>query len=195
MIGAKARARFWQFAAKIAKPLPMSRTAKRLPLLLVALIGVLGLSRVAMAEELGSSGDWLAMTYQDGDKKLCYAISAPNKIGGQLSGRGPVGVLVTHLNGGSAKNQVSAALGYKPKSGSLVRLIIDGKPFILRKVDGDRAWAKDAVADDLILRSMRRGRRMLLTGETEDGQKIEDSFSLNGLSKSVRMAAGACGIE
>jgi hypothetical protein len=106
-----------------------------------------------------------------------------------------VGVLVTHLEGGGAKNQISAALGYRPKSGTLVRLIVDGKPYILRKVDGDRAWARDGAADDLILRAMRKGNRMLLTGVTEDGEEVEDTFSLSGLSKSVKMAAGACGVE
>jgi hypothetical protein len=184
---------FWQFIAELGKPRPMIRHLAALSFVCVAWIALAPCS--ARAEDLGSSGDWLARTHSDGAQKLCYAISAPQKSNAAIAGRGPVGVLVTHLEGGGAKNQISAALGYRPKSGTLVRLIVDGKPYILRKVDGDRAWARDGAADDLILRAMRKGNRMLLTGVTEDGEEVEDTFSLSGLSKSVKMAAGACGVE
>ncbi len=149
----------------------------------------------ALAEELGAAGQWLARAHQQDGAKLCYAISAPTESAGQVTDRGPVGALVTHVDGGATRDQVSVALGYAPKAGTLIRLNIDGKAYILRRIEGDRAWARDAAADRLILAAMKKGNRMVVTGVNDNGAKVEDIFSLAGLSKTLRMAAESCGFQ
>ena len=148
----------------------------------------------AGAEELGGSGQWLARVHQEGAQKLCYAISAPIESSGGPGGRGPVGALVTSSDGGATRDQISIVLGYQPKAGTVVRAAIDSKNYILRRIDGDRAWAKDEAADRMIVAAMKRGGRMRISGTTAEGDKVEDTFSLVGLSKTLRLVAGACSI-
>jgi hypothetical protein len=47
----------------------------------------------------------------------------------------------------------------------------------------------------MIVAAMRRGNRMRVSGTTESGVTVEDVFSLAGLSKALRLAAGACGLQ
>ena len=160
---------------------------------------VIGLAAIlatdhAAAEELGGSGQWLARSHQAGQQKLCYAISAPVESAGGPDGRGPVGALITSLDGGATRDQISVVLGYQPKTGTVIRAAIDGKNYILRRIDGDRAWAKDEAADKMIVAAMKRGNRMRVSGTTAAGDKVEDTFSLAGLSKTLRLVAGACSI-
>jgi hypothetical protein len=163
--------------------------------LATAAFGLAGLASTAMAEDLGGAGQWLARKHEESGRTFCYAISAPIQSSDAVDGRGPVGALVTNLEGGAARDQVSLALGYSPKAGTVIKATIDGKNYILRRIEGDRAWARDEAADRMIVAAMRRGNRMRVSGTTESGVTVEDVFSLAGLSKALRLAAGACGLQ
>jgi len=153
------------------------------------------LANAAAADELGGAGHWLARSHTENGLKFCYAISAPTESVGKLKDRGNVGALVTSLEGGATREQISVVLGYKPKSGTVIRAAIDGKNYILRRIEGDRAWAKDTAADQMIVAAMKRGNRMLVSGTSESGVEVQDTFSLSGLMKSLQTAADACGFQ
>jgi hypothetical protein len=111
--------------------------------LATAAFGLAGLASTAMAEDLGGAGQWLARKHEESGRTFCYAISAPIQSSDAVDGRGPVGALVTNLEGGAARDQVSLALGLAERDrhqGDDRRQELHSAPDRRR-----RAWGKDGL--------------------------------------------------
>lgn len=150
--------------------------------------------RATLAETLGGSGDWVALTTEQDGTKLCYMISAPIETTGRVKDRGKVGAMVTHANGGDARDQVSLVLGYFPQKGLPVRVTIGGRNYALTKFQGDRIWTSGDEADQDMVRAMKAGNRMTVAGVTTQGVKVQDTFSLKGFTKTHQTISAACGL-
>jgi invasion protein IalB len=159
-------------------------------------IGAASLPAAAQAEELGNFGAWYAFTQGEGEQKLCYMIAAPTQSLGQIPNRGEVGMMVTHQMGGKVRDQVSVALGFAPHKTKYTKAKVDKSGNILmRVVDGDRAWIRDAGADRELIGRMKGGHELVVTGMSGDGAASQDTFSLDGFSKAYAAISLACGVK
>lgn len=151
---------------------------------------------VAWAAELGAFGAWYAMTSGEGGEKLCYAISGPQVSLGKIPGRGEVGVMVTHLDGGTVRDQVSVALGFEPSKSKPTKVKVDKNGnFNMRLTDGDRVWIREASLDRKLVTQMRRGDNLIVSGLSSKGVASQDTFSLEGFSKAYEAISQACGVR
>lgn len=154
------------------------------------------LPAAAQAEELGNFGAWYAFTQGEGEQKLCYMIAAPIQSLGQIANRGEVGMMVTHQMGGKVRDQVSVALGFEPHKTKYTRAKVDKSGNILmRVVDGDRAWIRDAGTDRELITRMKGGDHLVVTGMSSNGAASQDTFSLDGFSKAYAAISLACGLK
>jgi Invasion associated locus B (IalB) protein len=150
----------------------------------------------AQAEELGNFGAWYAFTQGEGEQKLCYMIAAPIQSLGQIPNRGEVGMMVTHQMGGKVRDQVSVALGFEPHKTKYTRAKVDKSGNILmRVVDGDRAWIRDAGTDRELITRMKGGDNLVVSGMSSSGAASQDTFSLDGFSKAYAAISLACGLK
>lgn len=154
------------------------------------------LPAAAQAEELGNFGAWYAFTQGEGVQKLCYMIAAPIQSLGQIPNRGEVGMMVTHQMGGKVRDQVSVALGFEPHKTKYTRAKVDKSGNILmRVVDGDRAWIRDAGTDRELITRMKGGDNLVVSGMSSSGAASQDTFSLDGFSKAYAAISLACGLK
>ena len=154
------------------------------------------LPAAAQAEELGNFGAWYAFTQGEGEQKLCYMIAAPIQSLGQIPNRGEVGMMVTHQMGGKVRDQVSVALGFEPHKTKYTRAKVDKSGNILmRVVDGDRAWIRDAGTDRELITRMKGGDNLVVSGMSSSGAASQDTFSLDGFSKAYAAISLACGLK
>ena len=167
----------------------------------LAFTGVLALTQaagatVACAGEIGAFGAWYAMTAGEGGEKLCYAISGPQVSLGKIPNRGEVGVMVTHLDGGALKDQVSVALGFEPSKSKPTKIKVDkGGNINMRLTDGDRVWIREGSLDQKLVTQMKRGDNLVVTGLSSKGVASQDTFSLSGFTKAYEAISKACGVE
>ena len=150
----------------------------------------------AYAAELGSFGAWYAMTSGEGGEKLCYAISGPQVSLGKIPNRGEVGLMVTHLDGGALKDQVSVALGFEPSKSRPTKVKVDkGGNINMRLTDGDRVWIREGSLDQRLVSQMKRGDNLIVTGLSSKGVASQDTFSLDGFTKAYAAISEACGVK
>ena len=150
----------------------------------------------AYAGELGSFGAWYAMTSGEGGEKLCYAIAGPQVSLGKIPNRGEIGLMVTHLDGGALKDQVSVALGFEPSKSKPTKIKVDkGGNINMRLTDGDRVWIREGSLDEKLVSQMRRGDNLVVTGLSSKGVASQDTFSLDGFTKAYAAISEACGIK
>lgn len=167
------------------------------PSLLIAL-GVACLSAppvsAAPAKVLGTFQDWQAYLSVDGNKRLCYMASAPQKKEPATAKRGDVLVFVTHRPADKEWDVVNFQFGYPLKVNSDVRVVIDNKPYTLF-TDKETAWNRGAGDDKALVQAMVKAATMTVSGESERGTKTTDTYSLRGFSAAYKEISQACGIK
>lgn len=168
--------------------------ARLFPLLLGLMAPLL--MGVASADDLGNYGSWYAFTQGEGKDKLCYMIAAPSVSLGEVANRGEVGLMVTHQMGGKVRDQVSVALGFEPHKTKYTKAKVDkGSNVLMRLVDGDRAWIREANVDRQLVSKMKNGDNLIVTGMSSKGVATQDTFSLDGFSKAYAAISLACGLK
>jgi len=151
---------------------------------------------MAGAEDLGNFGGWYAFTQGEGKDKLCYMITAPTQSLGEIPNRGEVGLIVTHQAGGKVRDQVSVALGFEPHKTKFTKAKVDkNSNTLMRLVDGDRVWIRDASADRQLVARMKTGTNLIVTGMSSKGVASQDTFSLDGFSRGYAAISLACGLK
>ena len=144
---------------------------------------------------LGEEGDWVAYRSDSGDKRTCFISSEPKSSKGDYKkeNRGDVRVYVTHGPSQDITNEVSIKAGYDHKEQSSVLYIIDGnKKFSLFTLK-DRAWAETPELDSKIVKAMKSGNKLVVSGTSSRGTKTEDIYSLFGFTAALKLIDKACG--
>jgi len=143
-------------------------------------------------ESLGAFGDWRAYAYDEKGEKACYIASQPKKDEGDYKRRGEIYAMVTHRPADKVRDEVSLAAGYRYKSETRVKVLIDGKTFELLPHE-DTAWVPDSAGDRKLVAAMRSGKQMVVQGTSSRGTATKDTYSLMGFTKAYKAASKACG--
>ena len=154
-----------------------------------------GPARSANPTPINRFSDWLAQTYDDNGKTLCYATSSPKKQAGNFKSRGNPYIAITHAPQSGVRDQVSYIAGYELKPNSDVTLTIGKESFSLSVLQKDRAWAKDSGTDKAMIDAMRKGNSLTIKGTSSRGNEITDTYSLVGFSKAYQAIGTACKVQ
>jgi len=144
----------------------------------------------AQDQLLGTFKDWTAVSYQDGDRTVCYTVSKPQKSEGNYSRRGPVYVQVTRRaeQGGDV---ASFEAGYPFRESSQAEIRI-GEDVMTLFTKGQAAWTYDDAADQKLVEAMRKGTTMIVLGVSARGTNTTDSYSLIGFADAHNAVREAC---
>jgi len=148
-------------------------------------------ARAQEVKALGTFGKWVAATYQENGKQVCYMSGEPDRTEGAFKARGKPTLLITHRPGEKAYDIVSLVSGYEYQGDSDVTVNIAGKRFRLF-TNGDRAWARDAQTDKTIVQAMVKAGSAAITGTSNRNAVTTDIFILNGFAAAYRAIGEAC---
>ena len=137
--------------------------------------------------------DWSVLRQETDAGRLCYITSEPIEKKGDYnkSNRGETRVFVTHGPGKAERDVVSIVAGYVFKKQSEVELNIDGNRQSFFTLE-DRAWSFGQDEDKKIIRNMKRGNKLTVTGVSSRGNKTIDVYSLSGFTKAKQMLDKIC---
>jgi invasion protein IalB len=147
----------------------------------------------AQAEKLSDHGEWSAFKTTEGSSSVCYAGSEPQKDEGDYTNRGDIYVLVTHRPAIKELDVVSIEAGYEYQKDSDATVKIGGNKFSLFTTKGN-AWARDSDTDRKLVKAMKNGSVMVITGASWRGTKTKDTYSLAGFTAAYNAARKACGL-
>jgi Invasion associated locus B (IalB) protein len=141
---------------------------------------------------LGTFDDWESFTYQSGGNPVCYVYSVPKKSdSAKKVKRDPIYFLVTHFPGRKIRGQISTIIGYPFKESSTVTVKVDDASFELY-TNGDGAWAAGTDVEAAIVKAMRNGKSLSVTGTSWKGTETTDTYSLMGAGKAIDKIDSAC---
>ena len=142
----------------------------------------------------GKYYDW--SLYAKKNKKICYVITKPIKSEGKYKLRGKVNLLVGRRTTKTNKNFVGVGFGYPFKNGTKVDVVIDKKHYFKLSTFDETAWVKEYPKknlNNLIIKEMIRGNKLIAKGVSKRGTKTKDIYSLRGFSKAFKKLLQLCG--
>lgn len=141
---------------------------------------------------LGEYNDWSAFYYQDGKNVVCYMASSPQKDEGKYTQRGDIYVVITNRPAEKSFDVVNFVAGYTYKRDAKVVVKIGKTTIDKMFVDNDKAWAVSEKTDKELVAAMKKGERMIVTGESSRGTATKDTYSLSGFTAAYRAISAKC---
>ena len=139
---------------------------------------------------IGTYGDWQSIYWKT--EEVCSMVSAPIKEEGKYSKRGQVYAQIAINKGKKEPGVVYFEAGYTFKENSKIDLKIDSKhSFNLWPVQKG-AWAKDEKDDDLLIKAMKLGNKMVVKGVSSRGTNTIDTYSLKGFIAAYKAMKKIC---
>ena len=162
------------------------------PICLAALAALIvaGTSANAETKLLGKFAGWDAAASGVGKSRTCYISSLPGKTRGKIKRRAEASLTIAHWPLRKRFNEITVVAGYRLKKKSEVAVSIGGAAFRLF-TKGQRAWAY-AGDDAKLVRAMKAGASMNVSGVSARGRRIIDTYSLKGITKALAAIGKAC---
>ena len=156
---------------------------------------LLASATIALADDpvsMGTFDDWESFTYKSAGAPVCYIYSVPKKSdSAKKVKRDPVYFLITNFPGRSIIGQVSTIIGYPFKESSTITVKVDDTSFELY-TNGDAAWAAAVETEAAIVKAMKNGKSLTVTGTSWKGTETTDTYSLTGVSKALDKIDNGC---
>ncbi len=152
-------------------------------------------ARAAAPKLLGTYKAWSALMLVQAGEKQCYLVSEPKKVSPKGVKRGKVYLMVTHWPAHKILNEISVVTGYPYKKGSDVKAAIKKAKTFTLFTSEDRAWANNADEDKAMVKALKAGASLTVTGTSTRGTTTTDVYSLSGFSAAYRTISKACKVK
>jgi hypothetical protein len=156
-------------------------------------IPVLSLSN-SFAEDLKKVGkfkDWEVMVMSEATGKVCFAQSSP-VLQAPKKNKRDAKLFITFRPGEKISNEISATAGYEFNTNNTVLATSGNNKFKFDIKQQGFAWMTSNKKEKIMVKVMKKGSRIMLSGYNEKGSQTIDHYSLLGFTKAYNTAKKAC---
>ena len=159
-------------------------------------LGILFVSSVSQLsaqeiKKIGKYKDWEAMVVSDADGKVCFAQSKPILQAPKTNER-DAKLFVAFRPNEKIKNEVSVTPGYEFNNNNSVTAASGKNKFKFDIKEQGFAWIADNKIELKMIKQMRKGSRIMITGYNQQGSQTIDHYSLLGFTKAYNASRKAC---
>ena len=142
-------------------------------------------------QKVGKFKDWDVMVLTNQTEKICFAQSKPVLQSPKKSQR-EARIFVSFRPGEKILDEISITPGYEfNKKNSIIAK--SGKNKYKFDISQDSfAWIADNKQEKKMIRTMKKGSRIMITGYNQKGSQTIDHYSLLGFSKAYGAAKKSC---
>ena len=162
--------------------------------LLYFCIFVIFLIPKTFAEELKKIGkykDWEVMVISEASGKVCFAQSIP-VLQAPKKDKRDARLFVTFRPGEKISDEISATAGYEFNKNNTVLASSGNNKFKFDIKQQGFAWMTSNKKEKIMVKIMKKGSRIMVTGYNEKGSQTIDHYSLLGFTKAYNTAKKAC---
>ena len=142
-------------------------------------------------KKIGKYKDWEAMVVSEASGKVCFAQSAPI-LQAPKSNKRDAKLFVAFRPYESISNEVSVTPGYEFNKKNSVTAASGKNKFKFDIKEQGFAWIADTKIELKMIKQMRKGSRLMVTGYNEKGSQTIDHYSLLGFTKAYNASRKAC---
>ena len=142
-------------------------------------------------KKVGKYKDWEVMVISEQSGKVCFAQSTP-VLQAPKKNKRDARLFVTFRPGEKIKDEISASPGYEFNKENSV-IATSGKNKIkFDIIQQGFAWIADNKIEKKMIKIMKKGSRIMITGYNQKGSQTIDHYSLLGFTKAYNTAKKAC---
>ena len=148
----------------------------------------------SLAEDLKKVGkfkDWEVMVMSETNGKVCFAQSAP-VLQAPKKNKRDARLFITFRPGEKIFNEISATAGYEFNKNNTVLATSGNNKFKFDIKQQGFAWMTSNKKEKIMVKVMKKGSRIMLSGYNEKGSQTIDHYSLLGFTKAYNTAKKAC---
>jgi hypothetical protein len=157
------------------------------PIFFVACISQLNAEEV---KKIGKYKDWESMIVTEASGKVCFAQSSPI-LQAPKSNKRDAKLFIAFRPAEQIINEVSVTAGYEFNSNTVTAQSGKNKFKFDIKEQGF-AWIADSKIEFRMIKRMKKGSRIMITGYNQNGSQTIDHYSLLGFTKAYNATKKAC---
>ena len=142
-------------------------------------------------KKVGKFKDWEVMIMSETSGKVCFAQSTPVLQAPKKSKR-DARLFVTFRPGEKITNEISTTSGYEYNKNNTVLATSGNNKFKFDIKQEGFAWMTSNKKENIMVKVMKKGSRIMVTGYNDKGSQTIDHYSLLGFTKAYGTAKKAC---
>ena len=142
-------------------------------------------------KKIGKFKDWEVMVMSETTGKVCFAQSAP-VLQAPKKNKRDARLFITFRPGEKISNEISATAGYEFNKNNTVLATSGNNKFKFDIKQKGFAWMTSNKKEKIMVKVMKKGSRIMLSGYNEKGSQTIDHYSLLGFTKAYSAAKKAC---
>ena len=165
---------------------------KKITLLLISLTFILNTQAYSQeVKKLGKYKDWETIVFIDGENKVCFAQSIPILQAPKNSNR-DTRLFVSFRPKDKISDEISITSGYEyNKQNSIIAK--SGKSKYKFDISQENfAWISEKKTEKKLIKILKKGSRIMITGYNKSGSQTIDHYSLLGFTKAYNSAKKNC---
>ena len=169
----------------------MSMIKKILFFSMILLIVSLSKTFAEDLKKVGKFKDWEVMIMSEASGKVCFAQSTP-VLQAPKKNKRDARLFVTFRPGEKISNEISTTAGYEFNKKNSVLATSGNNKFKFDIMQQGFAWMTSNKKESIMVKIMKKGSRIMVTGYNEKGSQTIDHYSLLGFTKAYSTAKKAC---
>ena len=159
-----------------------------LPIFFISFLGQLSAEEI---KKIGKFKDWEAMVVTEATGKVCFAQSSPI-LQAPKSNKRDAKLFIAFRPAEKIINEVSVTAGYEFNKNNSITAASGKNKFKFDIKEQGFAWIADTKIEYRMIKRMKKGSRIMITGYNQKGSQTIDHYSLLGFTKAYNATKKAC---
>ena len=169
----------------------MSIIKKIIIILPIFFLSFLAQSSADEIKKIGKFKDWEAMVVTEATGKVCFAQSSPI-LQAPKSNKRDAKLFIAFRPAEKIINEVSVTAGYEFNKNNSITAASGKNKFKFDIKEQGFAWIADTKIEYRMIKRMKKGSRIMITGYNQKGSQTIDHYSLLGFTKAYNATKKAC---
>jgi len=159
-----------------------------LPIIFISCLSQLSADEI---KKIGKYKDWESMVISEATGKVCFAQSSPI-LQAPKSNKRDAKLFIAFRPADKIINEVSVTAGYEFNKNNSVTAASGKNKFKFDIKEQGFAWIADTKVEFRMIKRMKKGSRIMITGYNQKGSQTIDHYSLLGFTKAYNATKKAC---
>ena len=142
-------------------------------------------------KKMGTHKDWETYVMSNEKGKICFAQSKPVLQAPKTSPR-DARLFISFRPGEGISNEISITAGYEFNKKNLVIVKSGKNKYKFDLMQDGFAWMTSKKSEEKMIKTMKKGSRIMITGYNQNGSQTIDHYSLLGFTKAYNATKANC---
>ena len=142
-------------------------------------------------KKMGTHKDWETYVMNNEKGKVCFTQSKP-VLQSPKSNPREARLFVSFRPGENVTNEISITAGYDFNKKNIVTVVSGKNKYKFDLMQDRFAWMTSKKLEKKMIRTMKKGSRIMVTGHNQNGSQTKDHYSLLGFTKAYNASKANC---